>query len=163
MIKQFSKEKIKRINRITWISCAVLAIFFAVLMNIINYQEDNLLTDGIREELVIVSKRKSGNSGKYSNVHYYMTLDRFKVIDTIPYYKEKDTLKLSNAEKMSNDILSKVFKGKGRIRTKRLNKPINLNYINGESYDNLHNGEIVTLVYFKNKPEEGRLLSELED
>ncbi|MBC2845417.1 hypothetical protein [Winogradskyella flava] len=162
MTKQFSKEKIKRINRITWIASAFIAILFAVLISINNHQEDHLLNDGIREDVIVVQKHKSGSNAKYSSEHYYLTVDWFKVLDTIPYYKSKDTTGLSNAEKMSNDILSKSFKGKARIRTERLNTPIKLKYINGMSYEKLYHGEIVTLVYFKGKPEEGRLLRELE-
>ncbi|EDP69836.1 hypothetical protein FBALC1_09902 [Flavobacteriales bacterium ALC-1] len=162
MAKQFSKEKIKRINKMTWIACTVVAIFFTVLISIINYQEVSLLNDGIREDVIVVKKHKSGSNSKYSNVHYYLTVDWFKVIDTIPYYKVKDTTGLNNAEKMSNAILSKSFNDKGKVRTERLNTPIKLKYIDGTSYENLHHGEIVTLVYFKNKPEEGRLLRELE-
>lgn len=162
MVKQFSIEKIKHINKITYIAFAVLAVSFAVLINVINYQEDELLKNGIRDEVVVVQKFKSGKSGKYSANHYYMTVDWFKVVDTIPYYKPKDITGLSNAEKMSNDILSKSFKNKGRILTERINTPVKLKYISGDSYENLHHGEIVTLVYFKEKPEEGRLLRELE-
>ncbi|MEM5566410.1 hypothetical protein WNY78_14915 [Psychroserpens sp. AS72] len=162
MVKQFSIEKIKRINRITYFSFAVLLIVFAVFNNILNYQEDDLLKNGIREKVMVVQKHQSGSNGKYSNEHYYLTVDWFKVIDTIPYYKSKDTIGMNYAEKMSNEILSKSFKNKVRIKTEPLNTPIKLKYINGTSYENLHHGEIVTLVYFKDKPEEGRLLRELE-
>ena len=62
---------------------------------------------------------------------------------------------------MSNNILSKAFKDKGRTKVKRLNTPVKLKYITGKTYYNVHRGEIVTLVYFKNKPEEGRILREL--
>ncbi|MDO5981362.1 hypothetical protein [Flavivirga spongiicola] len=159
MTKQFSKQKIKRINRITWIVSAIIAISFVVLFNIINTQEDSLLKSGIREQVVVVKKYKTGTR---KNPHYYMDVDWFEVIEKIPYYKRKDTTGLDNAEKMSDDILSTVFKDKERTKIERLGKTIKLSYINGDSYNNTSIGEIVTLVYFKDNLRDGRLLREIE-
>jgi hypothetical protein len=162
MIKKFTHNQIKNINKITWIACGLCVIFFIILISIINYNENNLLKNGIREEVVIVQKIKSGYNVKFSNIHYYLVVDWFEEEEEIiSSQKPKDTIGLSNLEKMSILILQKTFKKKVIRKIKRLNKEVKLNYVSGTTFSRLHVGEIITLVYFKEKPKEARLLREI--
>jgi len=159
MKKQFSKQKIKLINRVTWASAILIAISFVIIGNLINAEEEDLLKNGIREEVIVMKKYSTGTR---NSPQYAMDVDWFKVVEDIPFYKTKDTVGLSEAEKFSNDFLSKAFKDKSRKRIERLNKTVKLKFINGDTYNNINIGEIVTLVYHKEQPNDGRLLREIE-
>jgi len=159
MAKKFSQKKIKLINRVTWIAAALTAISFTIIANVINTQEKNLLKDGLREEVVVVKKY---NIGTRKSPQYAMDVDWFEVIKETPLHQPKDTTKLSKAEKLSEEALSVLFKDRSRKQIKRHNKTVRLNYINGNSYNSLSKGDIITLVYYKDNPKDGRLLREIE-
>lgn len=158
---KFSPLQIKNIKIITYISAAIILLIVGAIYYKISLDEKDLLENGIRQEVVVVHKYKSGKSGKYSTVSYYMKVDRFEEIEQKSRYKAKDTTGMNKSEKEWKKIFSHVF-GKKRSQIKRLNQAIKLNYIEPRTYNNVRHGEIVTLVYFKGKEREGRLLREIQ-
>lgn len=156
MKKQFSKEKT---NRIIWAAAILTAIGFVIIGNVVNTQEKNLLKDGIREEVVVVKKYSTGT---IKSPQYAMDVDWFKVVKETPLHKPKDTTGLSKGEQLSEQAMAILFKDKKRKNIERNHTTVRLSYVNGDSYHNLTVGDIVTLVYFKDRPKDGRLLRELQ-
>lgn len=152
----------KKFKRFVYVVSAIVGLAILGLFYYNGSLERDLLKHGIREELVVVRKYKSGSKTKYSTYHYSMELDRFKVIRERKMYESKDTSGMSNADKFSEKVLSATLGKKSKKVVEYLNDPIHIKYIDAESYNTLSAGKIVTLVYDKNDPRSGRLLSEIE-
>lgn len=136
--------------------CIIVAIFSYTYI-----EGKLLLRNGVQEEFVVIEKHKKGYNMKFAIETYYITVDKFKITGTKPYHKTKDTTNLTNAEKFSERILSQIFKDKYKRTIEPLNQPVTIKYIKGKSYNDLAIGSIVTLVYYKDNPENGRLLREI--
>lgn len=151
------KRKKKFLKTMLFLGIFVLASMIWICVSVQN-ENEALLKNGIKQDVVVI---QTYNSGTRKNPSYSMDVAFFTKAEEIPLYTKKDTTNLSNAEKFSNEVLSQTFGDKSKFKLNNY-KTFHIDYINGNSYNTYKKGDVITLIYLKNKPEKGRVFKEIE-
>lgn len=150
-------KQIRMLKIATSFAALIIALVFVGIYKIVPKQNEQLLNNGIRQDIVVVDKYKRGTR---KNPSYHMKVAWFTEGEEIPVYESKDTAGMDKSEKFSDNVLAEVFKGKKRTKLGDY-KSFQLKFINDNSYQNLKVGDVATLVYLDGKPADGRLLREI--
>lgn len=149
-----SGPKNKKIERIAYISFAVVVLFIAFAIYMGRQEDKKFLKDGIRVDATINNMYESGTN---KNRHYTMDISMFTQ-EELPVVVKSDTTGKSEGDKVLDAIFDNI---------KAQTRPIG-NYVsttvncNSNSYNRYRPGDRIKVVYLKEDSSDVRILSELE-
>lgn len=143
----------KKIEKIAYISFAILVVFIGITIFVVQAKNRKILKDGIRVEATVNGLSKSG---KTKSPNYHMSISMFTKAEEIEKPKT-DTTGKTESEKKFDKILDNLT----------INPNIG-NYMgltiscSSDSYYKYKPGDRITVVYLKEDSTDVRILSELE-
>ncbi len=153
MEQEKRSPKVKKLERIIYISFAVLVLFIGVIIFIVKIEDRKFLKEGIRVEASINSMYESGTT---KNRNYSMSVSLFTKAA-----EEKnpvsDTSGKTESQKKFDEILDglTINSNIGNYFSATIN-------CNSDSYNKYKPGDRITVVYLKEDSTDIRILSELE-